>query len=104
MDAVPGGRPAGDAPADDAAPASLVVATVEPLIAATMGGRGPASRTRFDPHRPGVVPVQGRPGPGPLRRQGDEPAQPALELLRPARVVDAAHAADGRGGVDGRVD
>src|SRR5262245_51567835 len=35
----------------------------------------PASRHRHDPRCPGLVPVQGRPGPGPLRRQGEEPPE-----------------------------
>ena len=37
------------------------------------------------PDAPGLVPVHGRRRPGDLRRQGQEPAQPAVELLRRSR-------------------
>ena len=58
-------------------------------------GCGAASRARLDPRHAGLVPVQGRRGPRALRRQGQEPAEPALELLRAAGVAPAAHPPDG---------
>ena len=39
--------------------------------------RGAAPGARHDPRHPGLVPVQGRRRPGHLRREGEEPAQPA---------------------------
>ena len=72
--------------------------------AGTMGVMLHRPERRHDPRHPGLVPVQGRARPGPLRGQGQEPAQPALQLLRAARVADAPDPPDGRGRRDRRVD
>ena len=51
------------------------------------GGDGRPSRDRHDPRRPGSYQFLDARGPGHLRREGQEPAQPAVELLRPARAL-----------------
>ncbi len=61
-------------------------------------------RREHDPRRPRVLPVQGRPRPRAVRRQGQEPPEPAVELLRPARLADAADPPDGAGVRHGRMD
>ena len=63
-----------------------------------------ASPRRHDPRRAGLVPVQGRPGPGDLRRQGVEPAPAPVQLLRRPPRPAPAHGPDGGHGRVGRVD
>ena len=72
-----------------------------PPIASTCG---PTSSRRHDPGRPRLVPVQGRPRSGDLRRQGQEPAPAAVELLPEPAQHAPAHGADGGHGRVGGVD
>ena len=65
-------------------------------------GRPPGDRQH--PRRSRLLPVPRRRGPGHLRREGQEPAQPPLELLRAARDVAGAHLPDGADGRSRRVD
>ena len=66
---------------------------------------GAASPGRHDPRRARLLPVQGRPGPGDLRRQGGEPAPAAVATtsatLATCHPRTAQMVADRR---DGRVD
>ena len=69
------------------------------------GWVGGATTSRGDdPRRPWLLPVQGRPRSGDLRRQGQEPAPTPLELLPEPGVDGPAHRADGRHGRIRRVD
>src|SRR5262249_37904161 len=56
---------------------------------------GRPTRDRLDPRRTGVVPIPRRRRPRDLRRQGQEPPVPALELLPAARAPARAHPSDG---------
>ena len=67
-------------------------------------GHGRPPRDRQHPRRARLVPVPRRRGPGHLRREGQEPAQPAVELLRAARHAARAHPPDGADGRPRRVD
>ena len=58
-------------------------------------GDGPTSACRHDPRRARLVPVQGRRGPGHLRRQGREPAPAPVELLPGPAQPAAPHRPDG---------
>src|SRR5262249_42034387 len=62
------------------------------------------SGARHRPQRARGLLVQRCPGPGHLRGEGQGPAQPAVELLRPAGLDAGADSPDGGGGRVGRVD
>ena len=65
---------------------------------------GAASPAGTIPDAPGLLPVQGRRGPGDLRRQGGKPPPAPLELLRRPPQPPPAHRPDGGHGRVGRVD
>ncbi len=67
-------------------------------------GRGHPPRDRQHSGCARLVPVPRRRGPGAVRRQGEEPAQPLVELLRRPRPLARAHAPAGARRGLGRVD
>ena len=70
----------------------------------SLEGDGRPSHLPARSRRAGLVPVQGRPRTGDLRRQGVEPPPAALELLPRPPQHAPAHGADGRHGGDGGMD
>ena len=60
-----------------------------------MGGVVARPETGTHPRRARLVPVPRRRGPGHLRREGEEPPQPAVELLPPPATAARAHPPDG---------
>ena len=67
-------------------------------------GHGRPTRARQHPRRARLLPIPRRRGPGDLRREGQEPAEPAVELLRATGDVARTHLPDGAGGRSRGVD